>query len=41
VQLVREVAEHAVRGDIDWLERHGQVYELVGSGQGPLSAQPA
>jgi hypothetical protein len=34
VQLVREVAEHAERGDTSWLEQRGQVYELVGSGRG-------
>ena len=27
VELVREVAEHAERGDADWLARHGQVFE--------------
>ena len=31
VQLVREIAEHAERGDTTWLERQGQVYELIGS----------
>jgi len=40
VRLVREVAEHAERGDIDWLERRGQVYELIGSGSGPVPVQP-
>ena len=29
VQLLREVAERAERGDIDWLRRHGKVFELV------------
>jgi len=29
VQLVREVAEHADRGDTAWLEQRGQVYELM------------
>ena len=33
VQFVREVAERAERGDAAWLEQHGQVYELRGSGQ--------
>ncbi len=31
VALLREVAEHAERGDVDWLRRHGRVYELVDS----------
>ena len=31
VQLLREVAEHAERGDIAWLQQHGRVYELVGT----------
>ena len=39
VQLVREVAEHAERGDTAWLEQQGQVYELVGPGRGPSSAR--
>ena len=34
VQLVREVAERAEMGDTDWLEKHGQVYELMGAGRG-------
>jgi hypothetical protein len=29
VQLLREVAVHAEKGDIDWLRRHGKVFELV------------
>ncbi len=29
VQLIREAAEHAERGDAAWLEQHGQVYELI------------
>lgn len=32
VQLVREVADHAERGDVSWLERHGEVYELIETG---------
>ena len=32
VELVREVAERAERGDTTWLAQHGQVYELIGSG---------
>lgn len=38
VQLVRDIAEHAERGDIAWLEQRGQVYELIGSGHAPASA---
>ena len=34
VQLVREVTEHAERGDTAWLEQRGQVYELIGSARG-------
>jgi len=41
VQLVREIAEHASRGDTGWLEQHGQVYELIGAGQRPAQAQTA
>ncbi|MBX9583394.1 MAG: hypothetical protein K2X87_24085 [Gemmataceae bacterium] len=26
VQLLRQVREHADRGDLDWLTRHGKVY---------------
>ena len=29
VQLLREVEEHARRGDVEWLKRHGKVYEAV------------
>ncbi len=29
VQLLREVAERAQRGDLSWLKQHGKVYELV------------
>jgi hypothetical protein len=31
VQLLREVEEHARRGDLDWLKQHGKVYEAVGA----------
>ena len=31
VQLLREVAEHAARGDREWLRDHGTVYELLGA----------
>ncbi len=39
VQLVRKVAEHAERGDAAWLERHGQVYELISLPQRPDPAE--
>jgi hypothetical protein len=29
VQLLREVEEHAQRGDVEWLKEHGKVYEAV------------
>ena len=41
VQLIREVAERAERGDSAWLAEHGEVFELVGSGNGPVSARSA
>ena len=41
VQLFREVAERAERGDVAWLVDHGQVYELIGSGHDPASARTA
>ena len=31
VALLKEVAEHAEHGDLEWLRHHGKVYELVGS----------
>jgi len=31
VQLLRQVAERAERGDVEWLHRHGKVYELLES----------
>ncbi len=31
VQLLREVAEHAARGDRQWIQEYGTVYELVNS----------
>ena len=31
VALLREVAEHAEQGDLEWLRRHGKVYEFVDS----------
>jgi hypothetical protein len=39
VQLVREIAEHAERGDTAWLQEHGQVYELISSDRGSTQAQ--
>jgi hypothetical protein len=41
VQLVREVAERAERGDIAWLEEHGQVYERIKSDREAASTQSA
>ncbi|HEX6984541.1 MAG TPA: hypothetical protein VF170_04155 [Planctomycetaceae bacterium] len=29
LRFLREVTEHAERGDVDWLRRHGRVYEAV------------
>ncbi len=31
VRLLKDVAEHAGRGDRDWLQQQGKVYELVES----------
>ena len=31
VQLLRDVAEHAARGDREWIQQYGKVYELVAS----------
>jgi hypothetical protein len=31
VQLLREVEERALRGEVDWLRQHGKVYEAVGA----------
>jgi hypothetical protein len=31
VQLLREVEEHALSGDVEWLRQHGKVYEAVGA----------
>ena len=41
VQLVREVAERAERGDTAWLVQQGQVYELVEPGRGSAPARTA
>jgi len=29
VQLLRDVAEHAEQGDIEWLRQHGRVYHAM------------
>jgi hypothetical protein len=29
IRLLRDVEEHARRGDVAWLQRHGRVYEAV------------
>ncbi len=29
VQLLKEIEEHAQRGDVDWLAQHGKVYEAM------------
>lgn len=29
LKFLRDVTEHAERGDVDWLRRHGRVYEAV------------
>jgi hypothetical protein len=29
VQLLKQVAEHAERGDLQWLRQHGRVYEAI------------
>jgi hypothetical protein len=31
VQLLREIAERAEQGDLEWLRRRGKVFELVDS----------
>ena len=31
VELLRQVAERAERGDVEWLRRQGKVYELLES----------
>jgi hypothetical protein len=31
VQFLRQVREHAERGDVTWLRRHGKVYAEVGA----------
>lgn len=33
VDMLRQVSERAKAGDLGWLRSHGQVYELVESGQ--------
>jgi hypothetical protein len=29
VRLLREVQQHAERGDLRWLQRHGKVYQAI------------
>ncbi len=29
VQLLRKVQEHAEQGDIEWLQQHGRVYQVL------------
>jgi hypothetical protein len=29
IEFLREVAEHADRGDLGWLEAHGTIYERI------------
>lgn len=29
LRFLRDVTEHAERGDVEWLRRHGRVYEAV------------
>lgn len=31
VNFLREVKEHAERGDVNWLKQHGKVYAAVGA----------
>jgi hypothetical protein len=31
IQLLRDVKDHAERGDLDWLIEHGKVYAAVGA----------
>lgn len=31
VDLLRQISEHAERGDLEWLRQRGRVYELVGA----------
>ena len=31
IELLREVKEHAERGDLDWLSKKGKVYVAVGA----------
>jgi hypothetical protein len=37
VDLLRQVAEHADRGDVQWLRRRGSAYELVEARLHPTS----
>jgi hypothetical protein len=38
IELIREAAEHAKRGEADWLGRHGQVYELIGGASAQMTS---
>ena len=31
VAMLKQVAQHAARGDLEWLRQHGKVYEVVDS----------
>jgi len=31
INLLREIKEHAERGDLAWLKRHGKVYTAAGA----------
>lgn len=33
VDLLRDVAEHAERGDVEWLRERGKVYQAIGAGR--------
>jgi hypothetical protein len=32
VQLLRDIEAHAEQGDIEWLQRHGRVYQALEAG---------
>ena len=31
INMLREVQEHAQRGDVEWLQQHGKVYTALGA----------
>ena len=33
VELLRQVEEHAQRGDVEWLRQHGRVYQALEVGK--------